>query len=73
MIKILIFFVLLCLSTTAVQAERHAVDSKSKTTRITQAPRDKEKIFVNRGNRTEICEWADHLNRPIHCKSVRFR
>ena len=56
-----------------VQAERHVVDSKSKTIRITQAPRDKEKIFVNRGNRTEICEWADHLNRPIHCKSVRFR
>ena len=72
MIKILISFILLCLSSTAVQAER-VTHSKSQTTRITQAPRDKEKIFVNRGNRTEICEWADHLNRPIHCKSVRFR
>ena len=73
MIKILISFIFLCLSTTAVQAERYVTHSKSQTTRITHAPRDKEKIFVTRGNRTEICEWADHLNRPIHCKSVRFR
>lgn len=54
-------------------AERYIADSKSQTTRITQAPRDKEKIFVSRGNRTESCEWAAHLNRPIHCKSVRLR
>ena len=72
MAKYLIFITLLYSNNTAY-AEHYIFHSKPQSFRITPAPHDKEKILINRNNRTEICEWADRLNRPIHCKLVRPR